>query len=67
MAYRRYPRAEPCTRCGQPVTITEMPRKGIRPGRRLTPEPIIAYQHTDRAGEHADEADDRCARDREAG
>jgi hypothetical protein len=49
------------------VTITEMPRKGIRPGRRLTPEPIIAYQHTDRAGEHADEADDRCARDLEAG
>jgi hypothetical protein len=45
------------------VTITEMPRKGIRPGRRLTPEPIIAFQHSDRAGEHADEADDRCARD----
>jgi len=63
MASRSYPRAEPCTRCGEAVTVVEMTSDGVGGGRAYPRVPMVAMQHTvRRAGGLSDPADDGCTR-----
>jgi hypothetical protein len=64
VATETYERGEPCTRCGESVTVIEATSEGRRPGRRLRPAPQIAMKHTDDARRMvASPVDDGCTRE----
>jgi hypothetical protein len=62
VATTRYSRAQPCTRCGDAVTVVEITEESYGGGRTYQRAPVVAMQHAVRASGLSDPADDGCTR-----